>query len=164
MLKEDQKGLRFTAKAVDDGQTGSMVLAHLRGGTQIGMSFSFRRIKDRSATEADGIDLSTGPAGIKLGDVRAITEAAVSEISPLPWTFASQPMATITDIRSRLPHFMDALRTGNLSDEDRSLIEQIVDAWNARAAAGTDHGTPVEARRRIDVELDMLLLELGEAA
>lgn len=157
-LAEDDKGLAFTARAVDDGATGSMVLAQLRGGSHIGMSFSFRRIADRSAKESDKIDLSTNP-GARPEEVRVITEAAVREISPLPWTFASNPKATITDVRSKLPSLLDAIRSGSLKDADEDLVRQIVDAWNAGAAAGSeDHSTSEATRRNRHIEIEAMFL------
>lgn len=159
-LSEDDKGLRFEAKAVEDGSTGSMVLAQLRGGSHIGMSFSFRRIKDRSATEKDGIDLSTAPDGMRFEDVRAITEAAVREISPLPITFASQPKAMVTDFRSKLPALLDALRNGTLDESDAVLLAEIVRAWNDRAAADASHSTPDATRRNRRMELESMFLDV----
>jgi HK97 family phage prohead protease len=166
-LKEGKDGLNFTAKAIDDGADGSMVLAHLRGGTPIGMSFSFRRIKDRSATEQDDIDLSTAEPGMKLADVRAITEVQVREISPLPWTFASNAKAVITDIRAAdLPSLLDAIRADAVTDEQRTLLDHLVAEWTPRAAAGSRHSTPDQttAHRNFDAEYGLLLMELGMIA
>lgn len=163
-LAEDKEGLRFTARAVEDGQSGAMVLAHLRAGSPLGMSFAFRRIKDRAATEQDGIEL---PAGMKVGDVRAITEVEVREISVLPWTFASNSKAVITDIRAAdLPTLMDAIRSGTVTDDQATLLDQLVTEWTERAAAGKDHGTPGDpvTHRNYDAEYGLLMMELGMKA
>lgn len=169
--KEDKVGAFYRAKPV--GVLGQMVLDNLRAGAEAGVShfgnsFGFWRIKDRTAEDDDPIDLSTGPAGIKRGDVRVISEVRVDEITTLPWTFASQPKAAIDDVRGRV--FFDAapiggrfhdlplgiltstlaeIRDGTLSEERAAVVEELVAAWGARAGAGgdaPDHSTPVEAR------------------
>ncbi len=166
-LKEDAKGLKYTARAVDDGQTGSMVLAHLRGGTPLGMSFAFRRIDDRAAEPTDNVDMSTAPSNdMKLKDVRVITQVSLREITVLPWTFASQPMAQITDIRAKdIPLLLDAIRTGTVTDEQAGLLDQLVTLWRDRAAADSGHSTPAEVtHRNYNAEYELLRMELGVAA
>ena len=166
-LGEDQRGLAFSARAIDDGATGSMVLAHLRGGTPMGMSFMFRRIKDRVATDKDGIDLTTAPEGVTLADVRAITEVALQEITVLPWTFASQPKAEVVNIRATatITSLLDAVRSGSVTTEQRNLLDQLVEEWTRDAAAGNDHRTPGDDEtRNYDAEYELLIMELGVAA
>src|SRR5690606_24914309 len=60
-LEENARGLYHESKAVDDGRTGSYVLAHMREGTPMGMSFGFRTVNDRAGTDSDPIDFTTAP-------------------------------------------------------------------------------------------------------
>lgn len=160
MLREDKTGLYHESKAVEDGRTGSYVLAHLRGGTPMGMSFGFRTLKDRSADEADPIDLTTGPEGLKHNDIRVITEVELYEISVLPWTFASQPKADIASVRSvaeaaTLSSLIEHIQRGSLTDEMRALVAELVDAFRAApdpdpdpTVGTTPLGDDTTARRR----------------
>lgn len=146
-LKPDGTGLYHESKAVEDGRTGSYVLAHMRGGTQMGMSHGFRTRKDRAATEADGLDLSTAPEGITLEDVRVITEVELFEISVLPWTFASNPKADVASVRAvqaadALSTLLESTCAGTLTDEQAAQIESLVAAYQTRAGAGDTHSTP----------------------
>lgn len=170
LLREDKTGLYHESKAVEDGRTGSYVLAHLRGGTPMGMSFGFRTLKDRSAADTDPIDLSTGPEGLKHSDIRVITEVELYEISVLPWTFASQPKADIASVRSvaeaaTLSSFIEHIQRGSLTDEMRALVAELVAAFSALPASapdpeeGTTPRTDESARRRSirDIELAIAL-------
>lgn len=164
---EDEKGVRIRAAINEGVQRGAEVMSNLRFGVPIGLSFGFDRLGDRTATDKDTLDLSVAPDWARnapRNELRGITEVRYWEASPV--TFASNQKAKPDKVRSILaddfPSLLDAIRAGTLSEEERSRIEQIVAAHSA--AAGLDHGTPLQARRRIDVELDMLLLELGEAA
>lgn len=146
--KEDQTGLFFRAKAVDDGRIGSYVLAHLRGGTPMGMSFGFFTRKDRSAEDEDPIDLTTLKGtfldGMKKEDVRVITEVELFELSTLPATFAAQPKADIAAVRSL-------------------VIDEISAAWKGAGPAEDNARPPTQPARirRLDAEYGLLMLELG---
>lgn len=165
--KEDATGVRISAQ-LSETTAGQDALRLLRDGVPLGLSFGFDRIADRSATDEDQLDLSVAPDYIKRlpkNELRVITEVRLWESSLV--TFPSNAKAKPDNIRSldsdTLTSLLNALKDGTLDPERRALAEQIVAAWNERAAAGTDHGTPRQVRR-IDIELDMLLMELGEAA
>jgi HK97 family phage prohead protease len=163
-LKEDKTGLFHHSKVIEDGRTGSYVLAHLRGGTPMGMSFGFERRKDRAATEGDPIDLSTADVGVTPSDVRVITEVELFEISVLPWTFASQPKADVSNIRASVQFdavqsLLDDLRAGRLTEERRNVIAELVAAWGEAAGAGPAHSTDAEAR-----QTDLVLTDDDRAA
>lgn len=166
-LREDKVGLFHESRAVEDNSHGSYVLAHLRAGRHMGMSFGFRTVKDRAATDDDPVDLSTGPTGLKNTDVRLITEVELYELSVLPWAFASQPKAGPGNVRTSIQideasALLDALKAGTLTDEQRALCEQIVAAWSERAGADLptdDHSTPDEARRNRDRQIAIALME-----
>jgi HK97 family phage prohead protease len=166
---EDEIGVRVRVALNDGVRYGAEILSALRFGTPIGLSFGFDRIADRTAEKDEKLDFSVAPDYIKSlprSDIRAITEWRFWESRTV--VFASNAKAKADTVRSalvaELPSLLDAIRAGSLSDEDRARVEQIVAAYQDRAAAGESHGTPPQARRRIDVEVDLLLLELGEAA
>lgn len=158
-LKEDRQGLYHESKAIEDGRTGSYVLAHMRGGTSMGMSFGFKTRKDRASTEDDPIDMSTAPDGVKAKDVRVITEVELFEISVLPWTFAANPKADITSVRSdltaqALESISEELRSGSLTPEDDrwALLQSLVVAYQERCEPEPSADTPLpgtQARHRI---------------
>jgi HK97 family phage prohead protease len=147
-LKPDDVGLYHESKAIEDGRTGSYVLAHIRGGTPFGMSFGFRTIKDRPAKESDGLDLSTAPfADVTVDDVRVITEVELFEISVLPWVFASNPKADIASVRAAahiptINDLIESIKAGTLTDARTALIETLIESWNDRKQAGPDDSDP----------------------
>jgi HK97 family phage prohead protease len=168
--REDKAGLYYEGRITkpDGDGIGAQVMANLRASNgHIGQSFGFDRLKDRSAEDADPIDMSTAPDGARKADVRVITETKLYEKTFLPWTYASNPNAGPRAWRSTtvdgLSSLLDALRDGTLDAERRALVEQIVAAHAESAAAGPTTARP-EARRRIDVEFDALLWELHEVA
>jgi hypothetical protein len=147
-LREDKHGLYANIGIADDGAEGSVLLKRLRFGVPLGMSFGFRTVKDRSATDDDQFDLSQMP-NLKAGDVRVITETAYWESSPV--TFPANDAATISAVRSdreidALSSLLDALTSGTLDTDQRALVAQIVAAWGDGAGAGPDHSTPAEAQ------------------
>lgn len=164
VLKPDKVGLYHESKAIEDGRTGSYVLAHLRGGTPMGMSFGFSTRKDRAATEDDDIDLSTAREGVKLSDVRLITEVELFEISVLPWTFASQPKADVANVRAlfntpdeTLSTLMDSMQAGTLTDEQTRQLDELVAAYQQRAEADREITSLDDARARRDTNVRIAL-------
>lgn len=155
---EDQRGGRVTVAINEGTQRGAEVMSNLRFGIPHGISFGFDRLADRSAKDADPLDLSVAPDYIKSlprNEIRIITEYRFWETSPL--IFASNPKAKPTSVRSMgvddLTTFLDALKDGSLDPERRALLEQIVAAHAEAAVAGQNHDTDIpEARRNLDVE------------
>lgn len=162
VLREDGQGLYHESVAVDDKQTGSYVLAHMRAGTPMGMSFGFRTVSDRPGTKDDPIDFTTAPEGLSAEnptDMRVITEVELYEISVLPWTFAANSKADITSVRSvadaaTLSQLLEDLRSGDIAEGDArwTLLQQLVAAFTeTQPEPLADASTPLpdaEARRR----------------
>lgn len=173
VLKEDKAGLYHESKAIDDGRTGSYVLAHMRGGTPMGMSFGFRSLKDRPGTDDDPIDMSTAPVDTMApDDVRIITEVELFEISVLPWTFAANSKTDVANVRAiadaaTLSSLLEDLRTGTLNEEDDrfALLHQIADAWAERATPEPAETTPradeLKRRRNHYAEYAWLAITAG---
>jgi HK97 family phage prohead protease len=170
-LKPDKIGLYHQSKAIEDGRTGSYVLAHLRGGTPMGMSFGFKTRKDRAAKDDDRIDLTTAPEGTTVADVRVITEVEMFEISVLPWVFTSQPKADISNVRAahtdylitdHLSTLLESIRGGTLTNEQVVQIEHLVSAWGEREQAGAveTHSTSDDrAKRDRDIQIVIATLK-----
>lgn len=120
---EDEVGLAFSARAVQDGSYGDYVFAHMQGGTKFGTSIGFRTVADRSGKDSDPLDYSGWPQlldGVKPTDVRVITEAELFEITILPATFASNPKATLDGIRSRIVAELHRASSGTAATQTRS--------------------------------------------
>jgi hypothetical protein len=112
------------------------------------MSFGFKTRKERAATEQDDIDFSTAEPGMTHADVRVITEVELFELTTLPWTFASQPMADVANVRSVAVNnaystTLESIRAGELTD---AQIDELVAARQARAGAGLSTPLPEEAQ------------------
>lgn len=151
-IKEDKTGLSVDVELIDDAAEGSTLLKRLRGGVPLGLSFGFNTIKDRSAEDDDPIDVSQTP-GLKKADVRVITEARLWETSVV--TFPANERAAINDVRSHLhiqtiTTLMDSLVAGTLTDEQTRAIEQLVAAYEQRAAAAAKHCTHDQGRPSFD--------------
>lgn len=132
-LREDRKGLFVNIGIVDDGADGTVLMKRLRFGVPFGMSFGFRKMQSRSASEKDPLDFSLYP-DIPRGEVEIYTENAYWETSPV--TFASNQKATIDTVRSieeqtALAITLEDLRSGNLGPEDArwSQLQNLITAW-----------------------------------
>lgn len=163
LLKEDKTGLRFDAAVSEATATGRDVMALLRDGVPLGMSFGFQTLRSRPATEDD--PLVFGEFVAKTNDIEVIEEVRLWEISAV--TFAANEAATITHVRrvaeaDAVSSLIAHLRAGSLSRDQDALIAELVAAWSARAGAGSvtaDHSTPEPARRR-PIDVDLLLMEI----
>lgn len=138
-LKEDATGLRFTAKISEGTTTGRDVMALLRDGVPLGMSFGFETIKDRAVTDDDEIDLTNAPDYFKSKDgrkqVRIIEEVRLWEISAV--TFPSNVKATISDVRAvaeaaAITSLLEHIRSGSLTDDQDALVAELVAAFQER--------------------------------
>jgi len=171
VLKEDGTGLFFNA-AISEGTTqGRDVMALLRDGVPLGMSFGFQTIKDRSATDEDGLDFTYAPDWFKSkdgrADVRVIEEVRLWEISTV--TFPSNEQATITNVRAvaeadAVASLLEHIRAGTLTDEQAALVADLVAAFRDRAKPKPDDSTslPDATARHLtlrDVEIAIALAE-----
>lgn len=148
---EDDKGFRISVAVNEGVGRGADVMSALRFGTPMGLSIGFDGLRDRSGTDDDDVKLDrrTAPDFLKdtpINELRAITEARWWESSSV--VFGAIATAKPDQIRSRnqaspdaIPTLMAAIQAGTLTPEQIALAEQFVNAWNMRAAAGTDHGT-----------------------
>lgn len=160
-IKEDKVGLAVNVELVDDGADGTVTLKRLRGGIPLAMSFGFQTVKDRSAEDADPIDLSQLP-GFRRNDVRIITEVKLWETSVV--TFPANEAAVITAVRHRfeadaLTTLLESIEADTLTDEQFGHLERFMAAANQhRAGAGLP--TPlvdVTARRNTDIRIALTL-------
>jgi len=150
-LREDDNGLYFNAEIVEETQAGAEVMALLRKGVPLGMSFGFETLKSRPIEEGDQLDWSMAPDYFKRdenrGEVRVIEEVRLWEISVV--TFPANEMATINDVRAAehvdaLSSLLEDLRAGRLSDDDsRWSLLQDVAAFTETQPEPVDDTTPL---------------------
>ena len=165
-MKEDKTGL-FVRNVISDTVAGRDALTLLRDGVPLGLSFGFRTIKDRSATDDDEIDLTVAPDWAKSAprnELRAIVEVAYWEDSPV--TFASNTKANLTDVRSALDpgiitSLMDSMQAGTLTDEQTRQLEALVAAYQTRAEADQPITSldDERARRNTDIQIAIALAD-----
>jgi HK97 family phage prohead protease len=158
-LKEDKTGLYVNIGIADDGAEGSTFLKRMRFGVPFGMSFGFQTIKDRSAEDDDPIDISQ-LSGAKKSDIRVITEVKYWESSPV--TFPANEAAGITSTRQQrefdaLTSLMDSIRANTLTAEQVAEIEQLVAAYQERAAADPPITALDDARARRNNDIRIAL-------
>jgi len=162
-LKEDKHGLFVNVGIVNDGAEGSVLLERLRFGVPLGMSFGFRKMKSRAASDDDPLDFAQMP-GLKHGDVEVYTETAYWESSAV--TFPANTQAAITNVRSTmaldvLTSLLESTQRGEMPDEAiRSLLVQSAAAIT-NAAEPEPEAAPltdiVAARRTRDIEVALAL-------
>lgn len=170
-LKEDKTGLFFNASISEGTTHGRDVMALLRDGVPLGMSFGFQTIKDRSATDDDELDFTYAPDFFKGKDgranVRVIEEVRLWEISTV--TFPANEQAAITNVRAvaeadAVSSLIEHIRAETLTDEQRALVADLVAAFTERAEPEPGHTTPLPAtnERRLtlrDIEIAIALAE-----
>lgn len=169
LLKEDTTGLFFNASISEGTTHGRDVMALLRDGVPLGMSFGFQTIKDRAATDDDQLDYSGAPDFFKgkhgKAEVRVIEEVRLWEISAV--TFPANEQATINDVRAiaeadALSSLIEHVRAGTLTDDQAALVADLVAAFTARQEPEPAPTTPLpdENARRLtlrDIELAIAL-------
>lgn len=136
-VETDSIGLRHSSTVIDDGAEGTTCLKRLRGGVPFGHSHGFRTIQERQATPDDPLIFSENtPEWVRRDPSNAyvITEVKLYEGSIV--TFSSNDLAVITDVRTdvglqALSDALEALQQGRVSTAQRSLIAEIVRAWEA---------------------------------
>lgn len=170
-LKEDDTGLWFSAEIVEETSAGKDVMALLRRGVPLGMSFGFETLKSRPVEEGDNLDWSQAPEWFKnpenKDDVRVIEEVRLWEISVV--TFPANEMATIDSVRQReqvdaLQSLLEELRAGKLSEDDSrwSLLQDVAAFTGTQPEPSDDTPLPpTDARRRNRFAELMLLAEVA---
>lgn len=168
-LKEDATGLFFNASISEGTTHGRDVMALLRDNVPLGMSFGFQTVKDRSVEDDDQLDYSGAPDYLASKEgrkqVRIIEEVRLWEISAV--TFPANEQATINDVRSvaeadAISSLLEHIRGGDLTDDQRALVAELVAAFNERAEPEPSADTPLpdaNARRLTprDIEIAIAL-------
>lgn len=171
--EEDKVGLRVTVQINEDKQLGRDVMSDYRFGIPYGWSIGFDPVKDRTGTEDDDkkLDRSGVPhlAHVPVNELRAITEVRWWEGSTVTWgaihnagpdTIQSRQRFT----RADLAVLIAAVRDGTLGDEQFAQLNDLIEAMQTRAGAGTDHSTPPapdDVDLGLDIDLTLALIGAG---
>lgn len=170
-LRSDAKGLKFSARIIEDTTWGKDVMALVRAEILTGASFRFNSIKERPGLPADNINLD-GLRGVKPEDIRFIEEVRLKEISPV--TFPSNPLSQIESYRSEdhdefIEELVDRIRSAELDADQIERLTETIDALRSALADDSDEQpeplvTPLsdEARHKLHLDIDLLLLEVQQ--
>lgn len=166
-LRTDSRGLKFRAMVVEETTAGKDIMALVRAEVLNGMSFGFRTIKDRSGTDADGIDMTGLPSQIRAADIRFIEEVALKEISVV--TFPSNPRSRIDSYRSEMDaeelveEFLDTIRSAELTPEQiQKISDEIRAIADALEVSEPNDTQKDESRYHNDsIDIDLLLVSLS---
>lgn len=156
-LAIDATGLRVDATLFDDGADGTVALKRLRAGARFGMSFGFRTLNSRAASENDPLDFSQFlEGGSAWNGIEVITELKLYEVSLV--TFPANEAATITGVRQRassdaLADILTAARDNALTDEQCELLDAIAAARTASPDSTAAPREPELTRRRLDADI-----------
>lgn len=168
-LRTDSKGLKFSARIIEDTTWGKDVMALVRAEILTGASFRFNAVKERPGLPTDNIVLD-GLRGVKPEDIRFIEEVRLKEISPV--TFPSNPLSQIESYRSEdhsefIDEVLESIRSGDLEADELERLTEAIDALRAALADDSDEQpeppvTPLsdEARHKLDLDIDLFLLEV----
>jgi uncharacterized protein len=154
-LETDSVGLKVDAQIFDDGADGTTLTRRLRAGAKYGLSFGFRTLRDRAATDSDQLDMAQVAEADLYGGLRVIEEVKLYEVSVV--TFPANDAAQITAVRhvamaDALSALLDDLRDNRLSDNEQTLVRQIVAAFPASPDSTAAPG-PERRTRRLDAEI-----------
>lgn len=160
-LEEDGDGLKLEAHISDDGMFGTAVRAHLRDSVPYGMSIGFRRVAQRSATEADPLLWDHAPQYIvdmakqDISNILVLTEVKLLENSVV--TFPAVDNALVTDYRSELDLTQRALdklfadvKAGRLGPDHISYLKRITALVPADSTPSVNGEMPNGAGRSSD--------------
>lgn len=165
--EEDRTGFRVTVQLNEAKQLGADVMSDYRFGIPYGWSIGFDPVRDRTGTEEEDARIDrTGTPHLKsvpVTELRAITEVRWWEGSTVTWGAIHnagpdtiQRRRTVT--RADLSLLLAAVKDGRLTAEQERQLAQLVDAWQTRAGAGTDHSTPpAPSQDQLAAELGMIL-------
>jgi HK97 family phage prohead protease len=167
--EEDATGLKVTVKLNEEKQLAKDVMSDYRFGIDYGWSYGFDSVRDRSGTEADDkrLDRSGVPhlANVPINELRAINETRMWEGSTVTWGAIYNAGPDVIQrrkpSRAELARITQAVKDGTLDAELYAQIDELIEAYAARAGAGEDHATPPHSQAFYAAELDILFLELG---
>lgn len=165
-IREDEKGLWIDVSLIDDGAEGSVAIKRLRGGVPLGLSFGFRTVHERPATEDDPMVFSANtPEWVRRDPTTAyaITEVKYYEDSTV--TFPANDTAEIASVRSdvtaqTLASLIEDLRAGRLPAGDLALVEQLAAAWQERPEGAKASPPPPPSKAR-HTDAALLLARYG---
>jgi hypothetical protein len=155
-LTADQVGLKVDAQIFDDGADGTTLTRRLRAGARYGLSFGFRTLRDRAATENDTLDMSQALDATFWDGIRIIDEVKLYEVSVV--TFPANDAAQITAVRQTamtdaLAALLDDLRDNKLTDAEHALVRQIVAAFPDVAPTGRTDSRDQRGAQRLRAEV-----------
>lgn len=144
---EDDKGFRIGTEINEQTQRGMEVMSNLRFGTPLGISAGIERVRQRSGKESEDEKLNrkTAPAffrDVPITDLIAIEEARWWEGSVV--TFAGIGTAKPDTVHAAdgsgwtVEALINGCKDGTLTTVQRSLVEQIVDAYRPTQAGAED--------------------------
>jgi HK97 family phage prohead protease len=154
-LETDSVGLKVEASIFDDGADGTTLTRRLRAGARYGMSFGFKTLRDRAATDGDQLDMAQAFDASFWDGIRVIEEVKLYEVSVV--TFPANEAAQITAVRhtaiaDALLAVLNDVRENRLSDDEQRLVRQILAAVPASTDSEAAPG-PESRTRRIDAEI-----------
>lgn len=162
--QEDDKGFRVTVQINEGKPLGAEVMSDYRFGIPYAWSVGFNIVRDRSGREADDpkLDRRAVPElkGMPITELRAIEEARWFESSTVTWGALEDAGPDVVQSAFNadvIDGLVAALQSGNATKDQLTQATQIATALQARAAAGSDHGTRpeglVDRNRRSELAL-----------
>lgn len=162
-LATDDHGLKVDAQIFDDGADGTTLLKRLRAGARYGLSFGFRTMQDRAATDDDHLDMTQAFDATFWDGIRVITEVKLYEVSIV--TFPANDAAEISQVRHQaradaLTSILDDITQNRLSEDERALMARIVAALPQAAPGSSPAPRTERSARRFDAEMALARLRL----
>lgn len=166
-MVEDETGLAIEAFISDDPMDGGRLRRHLKDGVPYGISIGFRRIRSRSATAADPLNIANAPGWLTNpegqfdpANVIVLEECRLMENSAV--SFPAVDSALVDSYRSlsldTIERLLNDLKAGSIRPEDKRRLEQLAAILPVALAPSPQHkATPEHANS----ETDLALLELA---
>jgi HK97 family phage prohead protease len=165
-LREDDAGLFIDVSLIDDGAEGSVAIKRLRGGVPLGLSFGFRTIRERAATEDDPMVFSANtPEWVRKDPTSAWAIEEVKYYEDSTVTFPANDTAEIASVRAdvgaqTLAALIEDLRAGRLPAGDLALVDHLAAAWQSRPEGARASPPPARSKAR-RTEAALLLARYG---
>lgn len=156
-IKEDKRGLFFSAEFVEKTQYGAETLELLRAGVPLGISFGFETLKSRQGTDEDPIEFSNDlpyvrdPKKLAKADITVKEEIRLWEVSPV--TFPANEQTQYTDIRNQgdlalIHHLIREINEGRaLAESEVAALAELAAAIDKRAQPEPEPTTPLTDTR-----------------